>query len=254
MYRPIHWAIIGGDARRGVPARVWASVGPCGCCTVGWCPWRGALAGAPAFVAVACAGAGAGVGAGAGGSQGGTGAVGRAGKSRCGLGSGSACVGVGGGCLRADVGVCGVRFLVGLGVAVGCGRVVSRGSLGRVSVSGRAAVVVRCRTLSLPVRGAGLPWFAAGAPVVACWWSKGVVVVLVGNAVPPAWPHGLAGGLVGRPLMVPEPPWPWMCPAAAAGPGWTRWTSWGTGTGKGSCWGRIRLVCWVCRSWTKLEL
>ena len=84
-------------------------------------------------------------------------------------------------------------------------------------------------------------------PVFVSWWSQHVVLVFVCNAVPPAWPHHLAGGLVGQPLMVPEPPWPWMCLAVAAKCGWTRWTSWGTGIGKGSCWGRILLVGWACQ-------
>ena len=47
---------------------------------------------------------------------------------------------------------------------------------------------------------------APDCPVVVCWWSQGVVVVLVGILVLPAWPHALAGGLVCRPFVVPEPP------------------------------------------------
>ena len=56
-------------------------------------------------------------------------------------------------------------------------------------------------------------------PVVVRWWSPGDVVALAGSVVPLIWPHVPAGGSVGRPVMVPEPPWPRLCSAASAGSG-----------------------------------
>ena len=84
--------------------------------------------------------------------------------------------------------------------------------------------------------------------VVVRWWSQRVVLVFVCSVVPPAWPRRLAGCLLRQPLMMPEPPWAWICPAVAAECGWTRWTSWGTGTGKGSYWAPILLVSLACWS------
>ena len=150
----------------GVP---WSGFGPASvpmvAASVGWGPWRGVLACASVVGVVACAGAGAEAGPGVGGVTGGTGAVGRAGEPRCGSGAGFARVGVEGRCCpRADVGVRGVRFLVGLRLTVGCRRVVPRGSWGCAPASGCVAVVGRCGSLPVSVGGAGLPWSAVAVP------------------------------------------------------------------------------------------
>ena len=179
-------------------------VGPCWCGTRG--PWCGAPPCALAPGTVALAVAGVGVGAGAGGLSGGGGAVGLAGESRYGWGFGSARVGVGKQCSRADVGSSGVGYLVGPALVVGGGRVVLRGASGRASVAGFGAVAVRCGMpplWSVGVDSQNSRWVP---PVLVRWWRQCVVVVLAGSHMLPIRPHGLVGGfVVGRPLMVVEP-------------------------------------------------
>ena len=90
-------------------------------------------------------------------------------------------------------------------------------------------------------------------PVVVCWWSQADVVALASSILLLAWPHVLAGNSVDRPVMVPEPPLPWLCSVASAGSGWTHWTSWGiggAGLAKGVCWGRTHPVGWGCWGWS----
>ena len=59
------------------------------------------------------------------------------------------------------------------------------------------------------------PWWLR--PLVVRWLSPGNVVALAGSVASLVWPHVLASGSMGRPVMVPEPPWPQVCSAASAG-------------------------------------
>ena len=107
--------------------------------------------------------------------------------------------------------------------------------------------------LPLPLEGAGSPQSAVVAPCGGALVNLCNAVALAGNTVPLTWPHALTRGLVGWPVMVSQPPQPWLCSAASAGSGKTHWTGWGiggAGVAKGVCWGLIQPLSWGCWSST----